>query len=301
MNGRMKLVVTMTGVMLVSAGLASAQKTPPPPPPDAMMIDGPGGEGGPGMPGDHAELLGFAGMHGGKVVTGLPFSAVAVTQTTHTLADGNKITRTIQSNVYRDSQGRVRKEVTLPAMGPFASSGQPKSIVVIHDPVSNSNFVLHADTKVAEKMATHDHEAGKGMGSGPNGSMKERFESRMQQAIADGTLKKEDLGTQTVAGVLAQGTRITRTIPAGQIGNEKAITIVSEHWYSNDLQMMVMSKRSDPRFGETTHTITGIQRTEPASTLFNVPADYAVKHGMPHGMGKRGMRQGPPPPPSPEN
>jgi len=254
------------------------------------------------MPGDRAELLGFGGMRGGKVVTGAPFSALAVTQTTTTLADGNKITHTIQTNVYRDSQGRVRREITLPAGGPFANSGQPKSLVVIHDPVASSSIVLHADTKVAEKMQTRTHGAGNGAGSGLNPAMKQKFQSRMQQAIANGSLKKEDLGTQTVGGVLAQGTRMTRTIPAGQIGNEKPITIVSEQWYSNDLQMMVMSKRSDPRFGETTHTVTGIQRTEPAAALFSVPSDYTVAQGKPHGMGKRGMRQGPPPPPpSPEN
>jgi hypothetical protein len=186
-------------------------------------------------------------------------------------------------------------------MGPFANSGQPKPIVVIHDPVASSNFVLHADTKVAERMPTRDHGAARGMGVGPNSRMKEKFESRMQQAIADGTLKKEDLGTQTVAGVLAQGTRVTRTIPAGQIGNEKPITIMAEHWYSHDLQIVVMSKRSDPRFGETTHTVTGIQRSEPAAALFSVPSDYTVQQSMPRGMGRHGMSQGSPPPPSPQN
>jgi hypothetical protein len=99
--------------------------------------------------------------------------------------------------------------------------------------------------------------------------------------------------------VNAQGTRHTRTIPAGQIGNDKPITIVSEHWYSNDLQMVVMSKRSDPRFGDTTYKLTNIQRQEPAASLFTVPADYTVQQG---GKGHRGMRnfkQPPPPPPAP--
>jgi hypothetical protein len=107
MNHRLKLVLTLFGAKLLWAGLASAQQAPPPLSPDTAMI--PGGELGPGMPGDRVELLGFEGLPGGKVVTDAPFSAIAVTQTTHTLADGNKITRTIQTNVYRDSQGRVRK------------------------------------------------------------------------------------------------------------------------------------------------------------------------------------------------
>jgi len=81
-------------------------------------------------------------------------------------------------------------------------------------------------------------------------------------------LKKENLGTQAIAGVSAQGTRVTPYHPRGTIGNDKAITIVSEHWYSNDLQMVVMSKRSDPRFAITTYTLTKIQRQEPAASLF---------------------------------
>ncbi len=75
------------------------------------------------------------------------------------------------------------------------------------------------------------------------------------------------LGTQTIGGVTAEGTRYTRTIPAGQIGNVKPIVIVTERWYSADLQMVVMTKRSDPRSGDTVFQMTSIARTEPAATF----------------------------------
>jgi hypothetical protein len=107
----------------------------------------------------------------------------------------------------------------------------------------------------------------------------------MQEEIANGTVKKEDLGTQTIGGVAAQGTRYTRTIPAGQIGNDKPISIVNERWFSTDLQVVVKSTRTDPRFGSTTYTLTNIQRQEPAATLFAVPSDYTVRQGRPHGKG----------------
>jgi len=126
------------------------------------------------------------------------------------------------------------------------------------------------------------------------GAWKGKVESWEAKAAANGNFKKEDLGTQTIAGVSAQGTRYTRIIPAGQIGNEKPITIVSEHWYSNDLQMTVMSKRSDPRFGETSYTLTNIQRSEPAASLFAVPSDYTVQEG-PVGRHMMKFKQGPPP------
>jgi hypothetical protein len=82
--------------------------------------------------------------------------------------------------------------------------------------------------------------------------------------------------------VSAEGTRITRTIPAGEIGNQKPIVITIEKWYSAELQETVMTKRNDPRMGETVFQLTNIQRTEPAATLFQVPADYTVEQGGPH-------------------
>jgi hypothetical protein len=84
---------------------------------------------------------------------------------------------------------------------------------------------------------------------------------------------------QTINGVVAEGTRITHTIPVGQIGNEKPLQVVSERWYSSDLQIVLKSTRTDPRFGTTTYTVTSLQRTEPAATLFAVPADYTVQTG----------------------
>ena len=86
-----------------------------PPPPDAFMHGGPVGP--------HMEILGFGEMHPGKVVTGAPYSAVAVTETKQTLADGNVIDRKVQSNVYRDSQGRTRRETTFTGVGPLSASG----------------------------------------------------------------------------------------------------------------------------------------------------------------------------------
>jgi len=125
-------------------------------------------------------------------------------------------------------------------------------------------------------------------------ALRNKMSAREQQEIANGNLQVEDLGTQTIAGVTAQGTRFTRTIPAGQIGNEKLISIVHERWYSNDLQTVVMSKRSDPWSGETTYTLTNINRTEPDASLFTVPSDYAVTQGH-QGMPREGRNQAPPP------
>jgi hypothetical protein len=296
MNRKIYMSLVFGGALALNAELVRAQQEvpPPPPPPGAMMHGvGPGGEFMAPPMGERIELLGLEGMRGGRVVTGAPFSAVAASQSTQILADGNRISQKTQTNLFRDSQGRFRKEVTFPAIGPLATSGQPKSFVFINDPVAHENFVLHPDGKTAEKMG-RPHGGWKGP---MPGELKDRAGSREAKEAANGDFKKEDLGTQTIAGVVAQGTRYTRTIPPGQIGNEKPITVISEHWYSNDLQMTVMSKRSDPRFGETTYTLTNIQRSEPAASLFAVPPDYTLQQG---GMGRHTMKfkQAPPSPPS---
>jgi hypothetical protein len=89
-------------------------------------------------------------------------------------------------------------------------------------------------------------------------------------------VKREDLGTQNIEGVEATGTRNTVTIPAGQIGNERPIDIVTERWYSKELQTTVMSRRTDPRSGEAIFRLTNINRNEPAGSLFEIPVDYKV-------------------------
>ncbi len=89
--------------------------------------------------------------------------------------------------------------------------------------------------------------------------------------------RKESLGKQTIEGVEAEGTRSTTTLAAGVIGNEQPIDIVSESWYSAELQTVVMTRHSDPRMGETTYRLTNINRSEPAHSLFEVPSDYTIQ------------------------
>jgi hypothetical protein len=291
MNRKNWACSVLSGAVLLGAGTLRAQE-PPPPPPDAMMHEGgPGGPGGPGPFADRVELMGFEGFHG-KVVKGAPFSATAATETTQTLQDGTVIHRTTSSTLYRDGLGRSRNETTLSGFGPLQAAGKTHTMIAIADPVAGAHYVLDADRKVAHQRSFHGgHGGGKGAPS-PEAAQafQQRMESRLQQDEASGAVKKESLGAQTIGGINAEGTRVTRTIAAGQIGNDKAIQIVFERWYSPDLQVVVKSTRSDPRFGTTTYTLTNIQRSEPAAALFTVPADYTVQQGGPGGRGGRGAR-----------
>jgi hypothetical protein len=279
-------------LLLVSVGV-HAQEGPPPPGPGAMRH---GGEpGGPGPFGERAELMGFEGLHGGKTVTGAPFSATAITETTQTLSDGTVLHRTATSNVYRDSQGRSRREVTLAGFGPLATTGKTRTMVSIADPVAGAHYALEPDQKTAFKMPMRKPASGSNNAEN-SAAFEQKMQARLEQDEATGTVKEETLTDQMIAGVSAEGTRITRTIPVGQIGNDKPFAVVFERWYSPDLQIVVKSTRTDPRFGTTTYTVTNLHRAEPAASLFTVPTDYTVKAGG-HG-GPREGHGGPPPAPA---
>jgi hypothetical protein len=272
-------------LLLASAGLraqdaASAQ--PPPPPPGHGFGHGPGR--------DEIRFLGFEAGLGDKTVTGAPFSASFTTESTETLADGNQIKHTSTGTIARDSQGRTRRDMTLPAFGRMAVAGQAAPhVTFVNDPVAGTRYMLEADTKTARQMPPPPDKADFARkphnGGGPGGE------------VADKETVTTSLGTQTIGGVTAEGTRYTRTILAGQIGNAKPIVIVTERWYSADLQMVVMTKRSDPRSGETVFQMTSIARTEPAANLFQVPADYTVSKVSPRGEFRHGGPGGPPAPP----
>ena len=257
----------------------------------------------------------------GKVVKGVPYSADAVTETTQTLADGNRIVRKNTAQVYRDGEGRTRREHTISVIGPFATEGDPPRTVFINDPVAGASYILDPRSRTARKVSvvraferTPDGGAAKARaeavaqgqaklaGEGAAGQEPKRrmrspgyvFSTATPGAPAgvgphpggpdvmfyrhDGTEPKvEKLASQTIEGVLAEGQKITHTIPAGAIGNEQPIDIVDERWYSPELQTVVMTRHSDPRSGETVFRLTNINRSEPARTLFEVPSDYTVR------------------------
>jgi TonB family protein len=412
------------------------QAAPPPPPPHDVLIERHGEmprvhmmsdhEGmfemqiAPGAPPTPGESFSFSFMSSdmhfdSKVVRGAPYSAESVNESVQVLADGNRITRTSKASLYRDGEGRTRRDQTLNHIGPWATSEEPAQSVFINDPVAGSRYVLNPRTRTAQKMsngltfnrlrtgAGHavqplgdeprtqvfvrsgdggndggalvvSQDAPKPLNAGAGGLSGKAIKKvsptyppiakaaraegpvtvrivvgesgavesakataghpLLQQAAVEAAKEwqfsptklsgnavkvsgmisfvfalpkedeasggvsfmrtpapghapegervkpvKESLGKQVIEGVEAEGTRTTITFPAGMMGNERPINIVSERWYSPELQTVVMTKHSDPRFGETSYRLTNINRGEPARTLFEVPSDYAVKEG----------------------
>jgi len=253
--GRIAMPAVCTAVMLFASAVlpnAVAQTEPAPHPMGRF------GRGG---------LMGAELLSPGKVVTGAPYSAQIVVEHFQTFADGNVIHKTSTVNVYRDSQGRTRREMTMGAFGPWTGQGSPQKLIFIFDPVSGSRYVLNPETHVARQTQFRAHER-TGLAAG---SVREKYANLNNQT--------ESLGTQVIAGLTAQGTRRTRTIPTGQIGNKDAMTIVTERWYSPDLQTDVLRKDNNPQFGQTTVQLTNVVRSEPDASLFQVPPDYTVESG----------------------
>jgi hypothetical protein len=223
---------------------------------------------------------------GGELVTNAPYTATAVEETTQTLADGNRIVRKSSDFVARDSQGRTRRETTLNRVGPVQVDS-PK-LVFINDPTTHTQYVVTPDGDTSKVTKTETNWS-KGPTIIDNQKVIEMKRHAREKAIAanqkvspqpeeDGTqVKHEVLGTQTIEGVSAVGKRETVTIPAGQIGNERPIEIVSETWFSPDLHTFVLRKNSNPMIGETVFRLTNISRTEPDASLFQPPANAKIK------------------------
>jgi len=241
-------------------------------------------------------------MEGGVMsnVKNAPYRADQITETTQTLGDGTRIHNEHQVTIYRDSQGRVRRET-------------PDQIS-IWDPNSGVGYTMDTKSMTAGKMQvsvstssgnsgnigftfrTQTGTASSAMAGGGGGEnirvlktltdgaevpgvvITDDVKGRLK-ATAAGASNKESLGTRIMEGVGAQGDRETSTIEAGAIGNDRPIQIIAERWYSSDLQVDVMTRHSDPRTGEEMTRLINISRAEPDSSLFQVPAGYQVTDG----------------------
>jgi hypothetical protein len=231
-------------------------------------------------------------------VKGAPFSAQAVTEFTQTLGDGNRIERRYQSSVARDSRGRTRREEEIALIGPLAAAGaNAPRLVTIVDPDGEATYTLDEDQRVAyrsfpatakkavelvkllEVLKRDDALSAKGAGGRGTPADVKRAEAALVTAAKAGQPGVQDLGTRIIDGVRAQGARMTTTIAAGEIGNLQPIHIVTERWFSPELQMPVLVTRRDPRNGDTTYRLTNIQRGEQPDALFSVPSWYEMKDG----------------------
>jgi hypothetical protein len=274
-----------------------------------------------------------------RLVKGAPFSADAISESVQTLADGNRIVRSSTSKLYRNGEGRFRREMTGGSGGSLFTYAPG---VTLLDPAGGFRYMIDSDLKTTRQVMVRPGSevkivSGQGLSTTIGGSMAEKLKAEIKAAAAAGATtvdgaviseklkfeiktavaaapaiaaravtgqilaeglggvgmggggmvystgshskwetRTEELGTQNIEGVDAEGKRTITTIPAGAIGNERPIEITYEKWYSRELQLVVMSKHNDPRFGEQTYRLTNIIRSEPDPSLFTLPNGYKM-------------------------
>ncbi len=220
------------------------------------------------------------------LVEGAAFSADSVTEHVQTLADGNRMGRKSVAHIYRDGVGRTRRDHELQRGNTLAPDGQPPRLIIINDPIGRVNYVIDTQSGTAEKRQLPPARVMEAMersmgGNAPFSVLMPTSTAHRRRAEGDAAppLPKpvtEKLLQQTIAGVLAEGTRVTMTIPAGEFDNEQPMVITHEEWYAPELHMIVLMKHNDPRFGETTFHLTNILRGEPSPELFQAPTGYKI-------------------------
>lgn len=216
---------------------------------------------------------------------GKPFSAMAISRSEQTWVDGTHVTHTVTMMEYRDMEGRIREE---PAEPP-----NPVKQITIRDRIANVVYRLN----IAERTATKSSilpivqtplgtgRGGRG-GSGGLPQLQNNLENLNQLRTAMQNLSRtaaknpnetvEDLGITSLNGVLAHGTRTTVVVPAGAIGNDREFRSTEERWFSDELNLLIKSVSTDPRFGTTTYERKNISRETPDPSLFQVPAGYSI-------------------------
>jgi len=267
---------------------------------------------GAGTEGKIISLGGFSN----QVVAGKPFSATEERHSLQVLGDGTRLENTESNRLYRDDQGRTRIErtggaITIfdpvagftaeldPATKTASKANSPNLLfravntdlaklraelaaMLTQRTEANPQVVkLKAQIAELEKATLFDlakKQTTEAQAGGQPALSLTTVDGRAILSVSPGdNASVESLPAQMVNGALAQGTRTTETIPVGKIGNDRPIGIVHERWVSNDLQMMVKSTNSDPRFGDTTYQLTNIVQSAPDPSLFQIPADYTIR------------------------
>jgi hypothetical protein len=240
-----------------------------------------------------------------KAVKGAPYSAETIVDASQTLADGNRIVRKTTGRVYRDGEGRTRREedrqdgtvgisITDPVAG-VAYSLDPASRTAWKTGTAAAGAIMgKLEASKLEALRKLDAEKAAALEKAAAGEPGARVVTRVNEGqgglittvepggvvmrgmvykVADNT----PLEHKTIEGIAVEGRKATSTIPAGKVGNEQPITIISEEWSSPELKVLVLTRHADPRLGESSYRLTNIIRAEPDRSLFMVPSDYTVK------------------------
>jgi hypothetical protein len=187
-----------------------------------------------------------------------PFYAIVNTEWIRQLADGSTITLKNHRAIARDKAGRIFQERRL-----LVPEGDKQDSIVtqieISDPIAHKLYICIPSEHVCqlEFFSAHDPAIPPDKAAGAN-----------SPARPPGS---EDLGPQYIGGLETLGTREERLIEPGTIGNDRPIAVSREYWYSPQLGINLISKRTDPRFGIQNFVLSDIVVADPDAKLFAPP------------------------------
>ncbi|MFZ1699406.1 MAG: hypothetical protein WBO10_08650 [Pyrinomonadaceae bacterium] len=215
----------------------------------------------PPMP-PNARFIGAELRFGDKLVKGQPFSAEIVVENTKRLFDGSTVVTQSRGAIYRDKNGRTRREQPLDMVGGVSvvgTDGKPQKLVFINDPADEVQIFLDLNNKSARKLLFRT-------GAEP-----------LEPAVPFG-VREESLGSKNIEGITVEGTRRSFEIPAGELGNDQPLQVVTERWLSKELDAIVFLRHVDPIAGEHIFNLVNIKRTEPNPDLFTIPGGFKIEN-----------------------
>jgi len=197
-----------------------------------------------------------------------PFSLSLQTEWVKTLSDGGTITLINERRIARDSKGRIYQERWL-LMPKNSHTESRMTTIQISDPNAHTHyncFMLEEPHQCVLSTFT------------PSTSAIYKFESPFTGSLPNdaGSTMHDNLGKQLISGVETIGTKDTVIYNPGVFGNDRKMTVEREFWYSPQLGINLLSKRTDPRFGTQTFVATNLILSEPDPHLFEIPAGFTV-------------------------
>jgi hypothetical protein len=197
----------------------------------------------------------------------IPYTAAYKTTRIQTLANGTTITREDTETRARDSQGRQMNTSTV-----WLSKQKSVTNVSVIDPVAHTFTHWNSQGNRATVAPMP--------GSHTRGCVTRSTEPK---PLATRTQREkpvvEDLGTESIQGIEAHGTRTTTTIPAGEIGNDVPLDSTFERWVAVNAELGGLTVREiidEPRSGKSTKELTSFTQGDPDPALFQPPAGYEI-------------------------
>ena len=191
----------------------------------------------------------------------LPFTAKVELETANQLADGTLIIHKTYNIIARDQLGRTHNEAR--KWMDSATGAEPKILrIELYDPRSRTRTTIFPETKFVRYWTqTAAPSASDAAGTGGKGQPE---------------VTRENLGPDTIEGLAVRGTRVNQTYAVGTLDNDRPLTIATESWYSDEMKINLLTKRTDPRYGVQTVRVTELRREEPDASMFSAPQEYRV-------------------------